>query len=99
MAASDVVATKPGYGIVAECIANDTAVLYTSRGHFVEYDVLVEAMPKYLRCGFIDHADLFAGRWRAALDRVTASPPPAERPPTNGAEIIAEMIDQRIGAG
>ena len=99
VAACDIVATKPGYGIVAECIANDTAVLYTSRGHFVEYDVLVDAMPKYLRCGFIDHDDLFAGRWRTALDRVTASPPPAERPPTNGAEIIAEMIDQRIAAG
>jgi hypothetical protein len=98
VAACDIVATKPGYGIVAECIANDTAVLYTSRGRFVEYDVLVEAMPKYLRCGFIDHADLFAGRWRAALDRVMASPPPPDRPPTNGAEVIAEMIDQRIAS-
>ena len=56
-------------------------------------------MPKYLRCGFIDHDDLFAGRWRTALDRVTASPPPPERPPTNGAEVIAEMIAQRIAAG
>jgi hypothetical protein len=96
VAACDVVATKPGYGIVAECIANETAVLYTSRGHFVEYDVLVDAMPRYLTCGFIGHGDLFAGRWRAALDRVTASPPPPERPPTNGADVIAEMIDRRF---
>jgi L-arabinokinase len=96
VAACDIVATKPGYGIVAECIANDTAVLYTSRGHFVEYDVLVNAMPKYLRCEFIEHADLFAGRWRVALDRVASSSPPPERPETNGAEIIAEMIDRRI---
>ena len=81
VAASDIVATKPGYGIIAECIANETAILYTSRGHFVEYDVLVEAMPRYLRCGFIDHQDLFAGRWRAALDRVMASPPPAPTAP------------------
>ena len=35
--AVDVVATKPGYGIISECIANDTALLYTSRGHFAEY--------------------------------------------------------------
>ncbi|NIQ96250.1 MAG: hypothetical protein GWN87_20165, partial [Desulfuromonadales bacterium] len=33
---ADVVVTKPGYGIVSECIANDTAVLYTSRGRFRE---------------------------------------------------------------
>ena len=96
VAASDVVATKPGYGIIAECIANETAVLYTSRGNFVEYDALVEAMPKYARCGFIDHQDLFAGRWRSALDRIIESPPPLEHPQTNGAEVVAEMIERLI---
>jgi hypothetical protein len=49
--AADAVVTKPGYGIVSECIANDTAILYTSRGHFPEYDVLVEEMPKYVPHG------------------------------------------------
>ena len=43
--AVDVVVSKPGYGIIAECLANDTALLYTSRGHFIEYDVLTAAMP------------------------------------------------------
>ena len=47
--AVDVVVTKPGYGIIAECAANGTALLYTSRGHFPEYDVLVAGMPRYLR--------------------------------------------------
>lgn len=96
VAASDVVATKPGYGIIAECIANETGVLYTSRGRFVEYDALVEAMPQYVRCGFIDHEDLFAGRWRSTLDRIMDSPPPPKHPETNGADAIAEMIDRRI---
>ena len=90
----DVVITKPGYGIISECVANDTGLLYTSRGRFVEYDVLVREMPRYLRCGFIDHADLFAGRWGAALDRIVSSPPPAEDPPTNGAEVIAGLIGE-----
>ena len=48
--AADVVVTKPGYGIISEAIANDAALLYTSRGRFVEYDVLVKEMPRYLRC-------------------------------------------------
>ena len=52
------VATKPGYGIIAECVANDTAILYTSRGRFVEYDVMVQEMPRYLRCAFISNEDL-----------------------------------------
>ena len=52
--AADVVVTKPGYGIISEAIANDAALLYTSRGHFVEYDVLVREMPRYLRAEFIE---------------------------------------------
>ena len=57
VAAVDVVLTKPGYGIIAECVANDTAIVYTSRGHFVEYrragsrDAEVAAMRVHLERG------------------------------------------------
>ncbi|RPI54953.1 MAG: hypothetical protein EHM55_09340 [Acidobacteria bacterium] len=90
--AADVVVTKPGYGIISEAIANDTALLYTSRGHFVEYDVLVREMPRYVRAQFIDQEDLLKGRWGAALERLLNQPPPPERPPVNGAQIAAEEI-------
>jgi hypothetical protein len=39
--AVDVVITKPGYGILAECISTGAAMLYTSRGVFREYDPMV----------------------------------------------------------
>jgi L-arabinokinase len=94
--ASDVVVTKPGYGIIAECIANGTAILYTDRGHFVEYDTLVREMPRFLRCEYIDHAALFAGRWRDALQRLLSAPMAPERPPTNGADVVAGMIAERM---
>jgi hypothetical protein len=90
--AVDVVVTKPGYGIISECIANDTALLYTSRGHFVEYDVMVAEMPRYLRSRFIGHDDLFGGRWQAHLEALLAAPPAEERPAVNGAEIAADLI-------
>jgi hypothetical protein len=93
VAAVDVVVTKPGYGIIAECLANDTAMLYTSRGRFAEYDVMVAEMPHFLRCGFIDQPSLVAGRWRAPLDRLLRQPPPPERPRTDGAEVVAQMIE------
>ena len=89
---SDVVVTKPGYGIVSECVANETAMLYTSRGRFVEYQVMVAQMPRVLRCIEIAHDQLLGGRWLDALEAVIAMPPPGPRPATNGAEVIADMI-------
>jgi len=94
--AADVVVTKPGYGIIAECLANDTAMLYTSRGHFVEYDVMVGLMPEFLRCRFVGHDDLYGGRWQAHLDALLAQPAPPTRPPTNGAALAAHLI---LGSG
>lgn len=92
--AAEAVVTKPGYGIIAEAIANDAAILYTSRGHFPEYEVLVEEMPKYLRAAFISQEDLFAGRWESALDKLLAQSRPKnyKRPETNGAEVAAELL-------
>jgi len=91
VAAVDVVATKPGYGIIAECAANGTSLLYTSRGHFVEYDVLVREMPRYVRSQFIPQDELFAGRWRPYLERLLAQapPPPAD---VSGAEQAADIV-------
>jgi hypothetical protein len=94
--ASDVVLTKPGYGIISECIANNTAVVYTDRGQFAEYPVLQREMPKYLRCTYLDQPSLFAGRWRAALDAAINAPPPSGHPATDGADLIADMIVARV---
>lgn len=92
VAAADAVVTKPGYGIVAEAIANDTAVLYTARGHFPEYDVIVREMPQYVRTAFIDHTDLFAGKWEPHLDRLLAQPRPKKKPDTTGASVAADIL-------
>lgn len=90
--AVDVVVTKPGYGIIAECLANETALLYTSRGHFVEYDVLVEAMPRFLRTRYIAQEELLAGRWQPHLDALLAQPAPPQRPPVDGANVVAGLL-------
>ena len=92
--AAAAVVTKPGYGIISECIAHDVAVLYTSRGHYPEYDVLVEDMPKYLRTAFIGQEELFAGKWDTHLDKLLAQPQAKnyKKPDTNGADVAAEML-------
>ena len=88
----DVVVSKPGYGIIAECLANHTALLYTSRGRFIEYDVLVAQMPRFLRAHYLDHDDLFAGRWLAHLDALVGQPAPPEQPAVNGADVAAQLL-------
>ena len=87
--AVDVVLTKPGYGIIADCVANGTAMLYTSRGRFAEYDVMVEQMPRYLRCHYLALEPFETGVWSEALRALmdTASPPARWR--TDGAEVAA----------
>ena len=97
VAAVDVVVTKPGYGIIADCVANHTAMLYTSRGRFVEYDVMVGEMPRFLRCEFVDLDSFLAGRWRQALLRLLDQPPPPEQPRTDGAHVVTDLIVERIG--
>jgi len=87
--AVDVVLSKPGYGIIAECAASDTALVYTSRGDFAEYAVLVEAMPRLLRCAYIEQRALFAGRWAPVMRQVLDQPPLTPRPETNGAHVVA----------
>ena len=72
VAAADVVVSKPGYGIVSECVANGTALLYTSRGRFAEYDVMVAEMPRMLRCRHISREDLLAGEWRDDVEALLA---------------------------
>jgi hypothetical protein len=49
-------------------------------------------MPRYLRARFIDQSDLFAGRWRAALNALLEQPPPREKLAVDGAECAAAVL-------
>ena len=97
VAAADVVITKPGYGIISECVANGTPLLYTSRGPFVEYDVFVAEMPRVLRSRFMPQDDLRAGRWRPHIDALLAQTAPPEHARIDGAAVAAEQILEMTG--
>jgi L-arabinokinase len=97
VAAADVVISKPGYGIVSECIVNGSALLYTARGRFVEHDMLVAEMPRVLRCRYIPQEDLLTGVWDDAVDALLGQPPPPERLLANGAEVAADAIIAMAG--
>jgi L-arabinokinase len=92
VAQADAVITKPGYGIVSDCLANRTPVLYTSRGPFAEYPRLVQGLEQFGVCEYFSNEDLLAGRWGPALQRLLGRPPhwPALR--SDGAEVAAEIL-------
>jgi L-arabinokinase len=99
--AVDVVATKPGYGIVTDAIAAGTRLVYTERGDFPEYPIMVAEMSRHLACVHVGNADVRAGRIGDAIRRVLELPVPP-RPELDGAERAAgrllELLPQRGGS-
>jgi L-arabinokinase len=94
--ASDVVVTKPGYGIVADAIAAGARLVYTERGDFPEYPILVRGMVRWLAAEHVSNADLRAGRVAEPIRRVLARPAPAP-PELGGARRAAERILSFVG--
>jgi L-arabinokinase len=91
VAAADVVVTKPGYGIVSDAIACRTRMVYTERGDFPEYPILVEEMTRWLPAVHVSNADLLGGHLRPALDAVLAAPFP-DPPRMDGAAEAARAL-------
>ncbi len=89
--AADVVVTKPGYGIVTDAIAGRTRIVYTERGDFPEYPILVAAMGRYVPAVYASNADVRAGRISEAIHAVLAMPFPV-LPPLDGAEVAARRL-------
>ena len=92
VASVDIVVTKPGFGIVSECIANDRPILYSDRADFREYPILVEEIQRYCRQAFIPNAELYAGDFGRALLEIERADPPQFRMETGGAEEAALHI-------
>jgi len=56
--ACDFVLTKPGYGILAETFYAKTPVLYTDRGDFAEYPILVHSLQTYFPSAYVSHSQI-----------------------------------------
>ena len=99
VAQADAVLTKLGYGIVSECLANRTPVLYTSRGEFAEYPHLVEGLERFGIAAFIENRDLLAGNWRSGLEALLQRSGTWVDLPANGAEVAADILQALLTRG
>jgi hypothetical protein len=96
VAAMDGVITKPGYGIVSDCLAQGAPLVYTDRGSFPEYDVLVRDIKRHLTNVYLPSQDLYSGSWEGALQEIMRQPRryPAIR--NDGATVCAELIKNTL---
>ena len=100
---SDIVATvdsvlsKPGFGILADCAANDKPLIYADRQDFAEYPVLERAIKRHLAHVHIPAADLYAGELAPSLDALASAQPPPARLPLGGDTAAARELLRRAG--
>jgi L-arabinokinase len=92
LASVDTVVSKPGFGLVSECIVNRKPLVYVDRTEFMEYGILVEGIERYLRNVHIPQSDLYAGRLRDYLQAITHAPEPSEHLDAGGDVIAAQRI-------
>ena len=92
VAAADGVITKPGYGIVSDCLAHGTPIIYTDRGPFREYDILVAAIQEHLAHAFMPPEDLYAGRWEKAMRELEGLPRRLPHLALDGGTVCARRI-------
>ncbi|HRT04523.1 MAG TPA: hypothetical protein P5204_02390 [Kiritimatiellia bacterium] len=92
LASCDAVVTKPGYGILSDCVANAKPIVYAEREDFIEYPLLERELKRYLKNVHIPAADLYAGRLGPALAAIESAPAPREVLPRGGAEMAAQIL-------
>jgi hypothetical protein len=99
LASVDAVISKPGYGILSDCVVNNKPLIYADRSDFLEYPILEAAIKKYLKHIHIPMDDLYRGDLRRSLARIWDCPEPVETLPQGGAAIAAHRIARYAGLG
>lgn len=89
VASVDAVLSKPGYGILSDCLANRKPLVYAERTDFGEYPILEAAIRRYLRHVHIPAERLYRGELSEALDAVGRSDEARETMPLGGDAVAA----------
>ena len=92
LASVDGVVTKPGYGVLSDCVANAKPMVYAEREDFIEYPLLERELKRYLKNVHIPAEELYAGRLGEALEAVSSAPEPLETLAGGGAERAADLL-------
>ena len=97
VASVDAVLSKPGFGILSECIVNRKPLIYSDRSDFAEYSILEPSIKKYLKNIHIPVNTLYSGDLKPSLDRIWDQPEALAVIPHGGDVIAAQRIAQMGG--
>ena len=92
LASADVVVTKPGFGILCDCVANAKPMVYAEREDFIEFPLLERELKRFLKNVHIPAVELYAGQLGTALASVGSALAPKEELASGGAEKVAEIL-------
>lgn len=92
VASVEVVVSKPGFGIVSDCIANEKPLVYVPRTDFSEAFLLEAAIQRHLRHVRLETEDAYSGNWGPAIDAALRDRRPVAAVPVDGAGFIADRI-------
>lgn len=91
VASVDGAIAKPGYGIVGECLACRTPLLYIERERFAEYDAMDRALQSWGGAIRAAPGDFLSGEWLRKLERLLRLRP-ARPAGLDGASAIAAKL-------
>ncbi len=97
VASVDAVVSKPGFGIVSECVVNRKPLIYADRSDFLEYGPLETGVRRFLKHVHIPSGNLYEGDLRDAVEALKDAPEPVEQLKSGGAELGARRIAGFLG--
>jgi hypothetical protein len=92
IASADAAISKPGYGILSDCIVNRRPLIYADRSDFREYFVLEDSIRKYLKHLHIPACRLYSGDLHESLEGIWTRPDSELTLPRGGDRIAAGRI-------
>lgn len=92
MSISELVISKLGYGIVADCIAARTRLLWPRRNDFREDELTAAGSRRYIAHRELPTNDFYEGNWNDHIEALLAQPMPTEHARLDGPEVAAKII-------
>jgi L-arabinokinase len=89
---ASVIVTKPGYGIVTDCIFNQIPMIHLPRGRFAEYPTLLQALDENLNHHHISNKSLTPQYLIESAKQLLACKAKPVKIPLNGANQAAKKI-------